>query len=991
MSAGSRPSSTPDVLFAQKASAITKAAGYDPKTIDLETFRSMAPDIFIAATQAIYKENIPGLIEEPITQEDLITNYQYLIDTLYEKTNNSTLQSLSGEELMEGSHRAIGVIVGVVFAEGQRLWLEKCKDMGVSAAVESKASDAATNYSASSSKSRSKKHTRRRKSQQMQYHNETSYARKETKQGATDLGGLLDRIKYLEQKLAKQERAKSEKGSRRRDNYHDLETHSQPMYTQSARLNGKKNQRSPTRGGEGEDIGDLDSDPHIEEDDGDSMDGESAPMMRRPRTKSRNRPRSAPLTRRRQEMVTQRLFTSGAAKPLADEILRDQKPRPPPRCEEKGEYTYDLKSGRRILLSKAAKEEMARRQMERALEQVKEASTHDFDSQSERKVKKNLPGSNHHEMVVPAKLPARLERSVNEWVKKSRETLKESNENRKVKRALTDAAKSKFLIPRFYGAYNRLAKRDLVITIEHCHSCSEHDTNTRHVASKYTTMADFTLKMISEICHEMCLSVRVGVFRFKARITLAPGEVDSDSRIGAFEVQVAYCDSFGDIHHDMLHSKLATTFWPSKSALKKKMETFSDTVGIHKHVRDADAQWMDHANDGLKEYPVGVGPWAGAEQGIGTPLGDEPDWEFPTRLVRRRLVVDDDDDQDDDMGMGSPGSPRKQKLYNVNWVYDSRNMVEEIIYSPGQPVRILGLRTPNGKRERYALYAVVKAVLPAAAGEATQLMVRLKYHDTQVCVSAQQCAPVRKSSAPSRCLPDVLPSEIEGLLLLANRFQDSGLHVYEPKADPEGNMAVKWLTPSGDDRVSEGNHVYLTRSTFFHQVRRLAAVVEEKLQQRGLMMTSHDAKNPASNAGVDLQLAYSEEIITWVFQRFGRLADMSALENFAIDNFEGVSGIKLRKESQPKIEKPPGGSGDGEGEGGTGGDGESKEVKAGTEEVPGEAPTGAEAEGNKASNGAGGEGKKETDTANEDAATETFKAAEKASEKDDKMNEKTSK
>ena len=49
----------PDVLFAQKASAVSKCAGMDPRSMDLERFRSLAPVIFCKAYSTIYKEQLP--------------------------------------------------------------------------------------------------------------------------------------------------------------------------------------------------------------------------------------------------------------------------------------------------------------------------------------------------------------------------------------------------------------------------------------------------------------------------------------------------------------------------------------------------------------------------------------------------------------------------------------------------------------------------------------------------------------------------------------------------------------------------------------------------------------------------------------------------------------------------------------------------------------------------------------------------------------------
>ena len=57
----------------------------------------------------------------------------------------------------------------------------------------------------------------------------------------------------------------------------------------------------------------------------------------------------------------------------------------------------------------------------------------------------------------------------------------------------------------------------------------------------------------------------------KAKITSKCKHTDVDSRIGAFEVQVAFKDSDGVIFTELLHSKLASRHWPNKSAMEKKL------------------------------------------------------------------------------------------------------------------------------------------------------------------------------------------------------------------------------------------------------------------------------------------------------------------------------------------------------------------------------------------------------------------------------------
>ena len=55
----------PDVLFAQKASALVKAAGMDPRLIDLEKFRQMSHIICCRVFQVIFNDKPDGFIDVP--------------------------------------------------------------------------------------------------------------------------------------------------------------------------------------------------------------------------------------------------------------------------------------------------------------------------------------------------------------------------------------------------------------------------------------------------------------------------------------------------------------------------------------------------------------------------------------------------------------------------------------------------------------------------------------------------------------------------------------------------------------------------------------------------------------------------------------------------------------------------------------------------------------------------------------------------------------
>lgn len=123
----SKPSVPQEVVFAQKASSIVQAAGFDPKTIDLESFRQMAHIIFGKAFMSIYNE-LPGdYNENPQTQNEHLHNADELIMALYNCSQNENLSDVTGQDLCFGDHRTIGIIVGILYAEGQRMWLENYK------------------------------------------------------------------------------------------------------------------------------------------------------------------------------------------------------------------------------------------------------------------------------------------------------------------------------------------------------------------------------------------------------------------------------------------------------------------------------------------------------------------------------------------------------------------------------------------------------------------------------------------------------------------------------------------------------------------------------------------------------------------------------------------------------------------------------------------------------------------------------------------------
>lgn len=83
--------------------------------------------IFIRAFEAIYKRVIPEKILRPMNKSDHTLNADLLLDSLREITENSALDNVRGSMIVNGDVQVIGVVVGILFAEGQRLWAERIR------------------------------------------------------------------------------------------------------------------------------------------------------------------------------------------------------------------------------------------------------------------------------------------------------------------------------------------------------------------------------------------------------------------------------------------------------------------------------------------------------------------------------------------------------------------------------------------------------------------------------------------------------------------------------------------------------------------------------------------------------------------------------------------------------------------------------------------------------------------------------------------------
>lgn len=282
--------------------------------------------------------------------------------------------------------------------------------------------------------------------------------------------------------------------------------------------------------------------------------------------------------------------------------------------------------------------------------------------------------------------------------------------------------------------------------------------------------------------------------RFKADVTPKSRQTDVDSRIGAFEIQVAYKSPSGVIHPEILHSKLWSRRWPSKSVLEKRLQSFFSKVGAKTMDSSLDAnnaEYSDVGCEGLAEYPVGFGPWQA------TLLAD-PAWKYPGEISRSALVSSPTGSSKDNKaskplsapsssfsvasqlasfaaGASKPGttavdsqsqfdaSPEdsaKTNVPNIQWVFDSRAVASASKFAVGATLWVLNVQQASGlvsslvSRERHGLLGVVKKVFPATEHRNASLSVRLKYHGSEITVPEDSCFP-NSYRDPASCLDQV--------------------------------------------------------------------------------------------------------------------------------------------------------------------------------------------------------------------------------------------
>jgi hypothetical protein len=277
-----------------------------------------------------------------------------------------------------------------------------------------------------------------------------------------------------------------------------------------------------------------------------------------------NRPRSANAHTRRSPTTGQRKIVPGQSRGQDDIAVGLSKKEP-----DQGPQVYDIHTGRRMSAIELA-------EIQKHKEEVYLQWKKSFD-------RKNAPP------VVPpeSKYPnGTTETSVRMFHEKMNKLLAPPEES-------VCEVVQHFSVPQYLNLYRHMDHKDIVISVENCCNCEYHKMSTRHNADEYVTRANAILVGIAQYIHDLTPTARVGVVRADANVTAKSKHSDANSRVGAFEVQIAFKDRSGNLQFDLLHSKLKCSRWPSKSVLEKRLQAFLVKASVEFVTVERQSTWEE--------------------------------------------------------------------------------------------------------------------------------------------------------------------------------------------------------------------------------------------------------------------------------------------------------------------------------------------------------------------------------------------------------------
>jgi hypothetical protein len=440
---------------------------------------------------------------------------------------------------------------------------------------------------------------------------------------------------------------------------------------------------------------------------------------------------------------------------------------------------------------------------------------------------------------------------------------------------------TRYFNPRHFQIQWFMERCDLVVIVEHCSLCDTHTHLLRHDGRKYDYEANKCLQQLSKMIHDGYYHLRLGV----VKVPVLPLEYT----VGCFEVSLIYQNKAGQYYNKLIYSKKATKTWPTAEDLEIKLNDFVRNAKVQSH-RSSDVNPAYSAEDiaGISKTPFpvgGLGPWEA------TPYGRIPAVVYPSSQTLLAATITESD---------------------VLWVYDSRiDDTCAMVPTQGTVVWIRSLpacgvpgtdhSNVTGKYERHSQIGVVVATVlsprtsTSSVTSVAMLQVRLKY-DTgtrPITVPANLCMSDVEYIVGNPLSLDCLPLELETLFLLAYIYADRLPRndtflplITELKLSSTGNQQEElqslffgWKLLSATDSCKDGK-ISLSRTSVYHGIRELAAYIESFLLVEGKISAENNfcVGHRGTMQRIDLQLAYSEPVLDWIFANFEASSTVNVID-----------------------------------------------------------------------------------------------------------------
>jgi len=154
---------------------------------------------------------------------------------------------------------------------------------------------------------------------------------------------------------------------------------------------------------------------------------------------------------------------------------------------------------------------------------------------------------------------------------------------------------------RHFREYENVINNEIVITIEYCTNCRQHQGSTRHDEEKYAYFAN-TLK------RDIITQYPVVKVILKPLIFDQTDESSESiylrSRIGAFEVQLYSKNSEGEVKRQIVFSKLRTRNWPSVSKVVEDISNYLPTSDFLVRLIDPNLPQEENKYEGSNNRPT---------------------------------------------------------------------------------------------------------------------------------------------------------------------------------------------------------------------------------------------------------------------------------------------------------------------------------------------------------------------------------------------------